>query len=146
MGKEELSIEKKKGRGGRRPKPDHERAKHDIHFRVTDTEQKYFDDLFLKSSYNSKSEMFHDMAFNKTLRIKDSTGVILATEMQNLIREIKDIGINYNQVVKKVNSLTQAKPVPPELTKLIGLTEKLEEQQNEFYKIILQLREKWLQE
>ncbi|GEO05510.1 hypothetical protein AAE02nite_31740 [Adhaeribacter aerolatus] len=145
MEKEEPASERKKGRGGRKPKPDHERAKNDIHFRVTDAELKYFEELFLKSSYNSKSDMFHDMAFNKTLRIKDSTGVILATEMQNLIREIKDIGTNYNQVVKKVNSLTQAKPVPPELTKLIWLTEKLEEKQNEFYKIILQLREKWLQ-
>lgn len=146
MENEGIPVVKKKGRGGRKPKPDHELAKHDIHFRVTDTELEYFNNQFQNSVYNSKSEMFHDMAFNKQLKIKDSTGLILATEMQNLIREIKIIGMNYNQVVKKINSLADGKLVPNELIKLIELTGKLEKQQSEFYKIVLQLRDKWLQE
>ena len=145
MEQKDKPTEIKKGRGGRKPKADHELAKHDVHFRVTDAELNLLEKQFKNSPYKNKSDMYHDMVFSKQLKIKDSTGLVLATEMQNLVREIKVIGTNYNQVVKKINSLTEVKPAIHEVVKLIDLTAKLEKAQSEFYVIILQLREKWLQ-
>ncbi|RNI24105.1 plasmid mobilization protein [Rufibacter latericius] len=145
MEKEEKPLEKKKGRGGRKPKPPQDLASEEIKFRVTEKDYKKLDDWFRQSAYRHKSEMYHDLMFHQKLALRDSTNVLLATEMQHLVREIKAIGTNYNQVVKKINSLTDGRPVPPEVAKLVELTAQLGKAQSEFHALLLQLREKWLQ-
>ena len=90
--------------------------------------------------------MLHDMVFHSRLAQRDSMSLTLATEVQNLIREIKAIGTNYNQVVKKIYALTDAHPLPFELEKLVDLTKDLQDKEKEFFQIIVRLRERWLQE
>ncbi|KAA5541989.1 plasmid mobilization protein [Adhaeribacter rhizoryzae] len=145
MDKEEKPVDKKKGRGGRKPKSAKERASCEIHFRVTEEDFQLMDTRFKNSNYKSKTDMYYDIMFQQKLAIRDSLSITLVTEIQNLIREIKAIGTNYNQVVKKINSLTDTRPVPSEVKKLIALTENLEHTQEHFFQIVLKLREKWLQ-
>jgi hypothetical protein len=145
MDNEEKPVEKKKGRGGRTPKSAQERASCEIHFRVTEADFQLMDTRFKNSNYKNKSDMYYDIMFQQKLAIKDSLSITLLTEVQNLIREIKAIGTNYNQVVKKINALTDTRPVPAEVKKLIALTENLASAQDYFFQIVLKLREKWLQ-
>ena len=138
--------EVKRNRGGRHPKPAAEVASKKVNFWVTESEFARLEKQFGNSTYRSKSEMLHDMVFHSRLAQRDSMSLTLATEVQNLIREIKAIGTDYNQVVKKINSLADALPLPLELGKLLDLTKDLQDKEKEFFQIIIKLRERWLQE
>jgi hypothetical protein len=138
--------EVKKNRGGRHPKPAAEIASKKVNFWVTEGEFTKLEKQFHNSTYRSKSEMLHDMVFHNRLAQRDSMSLTLATEVQNLIREIKAIGTNYHQAVKKINSLTDDRTLPFELEKLVDLTEELQAKEKEFFQIVIKLRERWLQE
>ena len=138
--------EVKKKRGGRHPKPAAEVASKKVNFWVTESEFAKLEKQFGNSTYRSKSEMLHDMVFHSRLAQHDSMSLALATKVQNLIREIKAIGTNYNQAVKKIYALTDAHPLPFELEKLVDLTKDLQDKEREFFRIIVKLRERWLQE
>ena len=138
--------EVKRNRGGRHPKPAAQVASKKVNFWVTEAEFNQLEKQFQNATYRSKSEMLHDMVFHKRLAQKDPMSLELSTQVQNLIREIKAIGVNYNQAVKKINSLTDARPLPFELEKLLDLTREMQEKEKEFFQVVIKLRERWLQE
>jgi hypothetical protein len=131
-------------RGGRPPKESRDKKSFKIELKLTPADFDKLDKLYQNSGYRNKSDMYYDMVFNKSLKQKDSDTLFTLKEIQDLVREIKTIGGQYQQVVRTVDALTAAAPLPFELQKLVTLTEQLQEKEREMFGIIIKLREKWL--
>ncbi|WP_026461455.1 hypothetical protein [Adhaeribacter aquaticus] len=147
MENQEIKEEPKpRNRGGRKKKDEKELAKYLIGLKVVKADFGLLENQFKNSTYTSKTDMYYDLIFNKKIKVKDGLSLELLSKIQTLTKEINAIGTNYNQVVKKINSLTNDKPLPFELSKLVNLTEMVLNKQSKFNEILLKLRERWLQE
>jgi hypothetical protein len=133
-------------RGGRPLKESRDKKSFKIELKLTPADFDKLDKQYQNSGYRNKSDMYYDMVFNKNLKQKDSDTLSTLKEIQDLTREIKAIGAHYHQVVRIAEALTAASALPPELHKLVVLTEQLQEKEKEMFQLIIKLREKWLRE
>lgn len=136
--------EPKRKKGGRPPKEALEKKNFKIELKLNQEEYDKLDKQFLNSGYRNKSEMYHDMLFNKSLRQKDSGTLMVLKEIQDLVREIRSIGADYSRVTAQMQGVADAATLVTELQKLTALTQVLREKEKEMFSIIIQLREKWL--
>jgi hypothetical protein len=138
-------MEEPKGKkGGRPPKATGEKKNFKIELKLNHEDYDKLEKQFQNSSYRNKSDMYHDMLFNRSLSQKDSDTLVVLKEIQDLTREIRSIGADYNRVAAQVEGLPEAATFASELQQLTGLTQLLREKEKEMFAIIIKLREKWL--
>ena len=131
----------KPNKGGRPPKDAREKKGCKIEMKLTQADYDRLEKLYGQSGYRNKSDMFYDLVFHQTIRQKDSATLLALKEIQEVTREIKSIGALYHEAVQHLQA---GGPTPTALRPLVQLTEKLRDQEQELFRIIIQLREKWL--
>jgi hypothetical protein len=140
-------MEALKGKkGGRPPKESREKKSFKIELKLNPDDYHQLEKQYQNSGYRSKSDMYYDMLFHKSLKQKDSDTLVVLKEIQDLAREIKGIGAAYRRVVDQVEALREAAPVAVELSRLVVLTQQVQEKEKEMFGIIIRLRDKWLRE
>ncbi len=79
----------------------------DLHVRLTPKERERINEKFSKSTDRKMSDYIRKVLLDKTVTINQRNQSLddFMTEMISLRKELNAIGINYNQVVKRLNSL-----------------------------------------
>lgn len=97
-----------KYKGGRRPKPDAEKAVYKVGgFWLTKAEKDIYDNKFKASGLENQSEFFRRIVLRGALKLyyQDSYTEKMYYELLKIEREINSISANYNQAVKHIQSL-----------------------------------------
>lgn len=126
---------------------DKEALKYDIKLRVN---QQHYDRLcllLLKSHYKNMSELLRDIVCERqvvTYMHDESLGIVME-ELTRIRKELNTIGVNVNQVVKRIHQSIDRSKI---LLESLDISEQLrvvEQQQKELFPLISQLAKKWLQ-
>ena len=143
---QEQETANKKQRSGRPTKEKTERKEFTLLIRLTAHDKQYLDNLFKTSEYGNRSQMYYDMLFRRQLYQKDAQTVIIHDQMQEMIQEMRAIGVNFNQLVKKVNSFTNNQMIVYELEKAVVMMAAMRKTEAKIYGEVLKLSDKWSQE
>jgi len=119
---------KPKGKGGRKPLPPEEKAIHTVGpFLFTLAEKQEYDRIFVRSGLKHQAELIRQILFKGSLKLYyfDRNNTIIYEKLNDLQSELRDIGVNYNQAVKAINSFYKDPQVIAELAKLRTLTQQM---------------------
>jgi DNA-binding FadR family transcriptional regulator len=133
-------------RNGRPPKKKADRKDTNLVLRLTESDQERITAAFDNSTYANRSQMVYDMLFHRQLYQKDANTVEIYNLMQDMVKEIKAIGVNYNQLVKKVHTLTSSQLIASELSKAISMQVEIKATEQKIFSEITKLSDKWSQE
>ncbi len=114
-----------KAKGGRKPKPDAEKAIYKVGgFWLTKLEKETYDKKYDASGLNNQTEFFRRMLFGGSLKLyyKDIHSEKIYIELLKIEKEIQKIGANYNQVVKRIHSLHMDTGLFAPINELVELT------------------------
>lgn len=97
-------ADKKPGKGGRHPKKDP--STHRYVFRLTDEENAKFLSMFELSGLDNKARFVVSILFEKQIKVVkiDKAAMDYYTRLTHLYGQFRSIGVNYNQVVKQLNT------------------------------------------
>ena len=141
-----MAAEQKAKKGGRPPKEAQERKSFKIELKLSQADYAHLDTLFQHSGYRKRSDMYHDMLFHTTLKQRDPDTLVLLKAVHDLVRELKAIGADYQEVTARVSQAFDPDSLPPACRQLSDLSRQLQEKQNDMFAIILKLRDIWLRE
>lgn len=98
-----MNVKPKRGR-----KRKDEPLSHVYTFRLNDSDQRKFERLFQQSGMSVKAYFIYSCIFNKPIPVftADSHTESLLGELENFNRQFRSIGVNYNQVVAKINRMS----------------------------------------
>jgi len=118
-----------------------------LHVRLTDAEFEKIESLFSKSTCQNISEFIRLVLQNKPVKILHRNESL--DECISLLIALKDelnsIGVNHNQVVKKLHALQHCKEVAQWLSSHEDNLQNLIRQITEIKSRIYQINDKWLQ-
>ena len=122
MEKDEEIRRKKHNKGGRPPKNDP--ARNCVMVRFSDKEYARFLAMFEESGVYAKSVFIKARVFNQSFRVvKTDKGTIeFITKLTQLHSQFRAIGVNYNQIVKYLNTHFSEKATLSMLYKLEKMT------------------------
>lgn len=112
-------------RGGRPPKTDP--AKNCVMVRFSDREYARFLSMYDESGVYAKSVFIKARVFNESFRVikRDEGTMKYAAKLTNFYSQFRAIGVNYNQVVKALNTHFSEKTALAHLYKLEKITVEL---------------------
>lgn len=140
---EEVRL-KKRNKGGRPPKTDP--AKNCVMVRFSDKEYARFLAMYEESGVYAKSVFIKARLFNQSFRVvKTDKGTIeFVTKLTQLNSQFRAIGVNYNQIVKYLNTHFSQKAALSMLYKLEKLTIELVETNQQIIELSESLKQEIL--
>jgi len=138
------SEEKNKYKGGRKKAIDPAIHKHD--FRLNEEENEKFLALLLKSGMKRKTNFIKAMLFDREIKVVTFNKSIFDYYMRltNLYTQYRKIGVNYNQIVKQINSSATEKRTKALLLQIEKMTFKLVVLSKQIFELTQEMNEKWL--
>jgi hypothetical protein len=125
-----------KRKGGRKPKPDAEKAAFKIGgFWLTRKEKEAYDKKFSASGLNNQTEFFRRILFGGSLKLyyRDIHSEKIYMELLKIEKQIQDIGLSYKQVAEQVHKVSVG-------AELLSLLERLKlltlEMENKFIQML----------
>ncbi len=144
MNKNEKKTSK---RGKRGRKPSEEKAEYRYSVNLTPTEHARFLTLFEASGLTSKAQFIAARIFSEEFRVvkTDSATLQYVATLSSFHAQFRAIGVNYNQVVRSLNSNFSEKKALAFLYKLEKATIELVELSKEIVSLSEKLEREWLQ-
>ena len=144
MEKDEEIKTKKRNKGGRPPKVD--TAKNCVMVRFSDKEYARFLTMFEESGVYAKSVFIKARVFNQSFRVvkTDKGAIEYVTKLTQLHSQFRAIGVNYNQIVKYLNTHFSEKVALSMLYKLEKVTIQLVETNNKIIELSDNLKQEYL--
>jgi hypothetical protein len=141
---ENRSEEKIKGKnkGGRKPKKETEKALYKVGgFRLNATEKAIYDKLFQATGLGNHTEFFRKVLFKGKLKLyyTDISTERIYNALLRIEKEIKKNGSNYNQVVKRVHTLSTDEQILQSLSELQNISIQTEHKLREIIRLFDQL-------
>lgn len=140
----------KKNKGGRPPKNDKEKVSDRLYLRMSEEEKRQLRQLMIESEYKNATKFVKDKVFKSsgTLSIKNDKNLkYIYLSLTKFIQEYHAVGVNFNQLVKKVNSLSETSGIrydlKYELSSTVSMFEKLAVKQDEILKLTDQFYQEW---
>jgi hypothetical protein len=121
------TIEKK--RRGRKALPACRKQSHRVgSFWLTSSEKEEWDKKFKASGLENQGAFFRKVFFDGQVKLyySDINTKRIYDQLLSLEKEINHIGVNYNQIVKRVNSVPENKILHNSLKELILLAQQIE--------------------
>ena len=135
---------------GRPAKSESEKANTRINFRLNGEESKAFSKLMSEADYRSTTKYVKDRLFKQpgfTSQMNDKNLKNIYVSLTKFLQEYHAIGVNFNQLVRKVNSLNETSGIKYDLNyHLKNATEhfeKLEKKQSEILELTSQFYKEW---
>ena len=140
---EQKKSPQKRGKGGRPPKTDP--AKNCLMVRFTDEEYARFLTMFEQSGVLSKAQFIKARVFDATFRViqKDHGTMEVAARLTTFLAQFRKIGVNYNQVVKELNTHFSQKKALALLYKLENETRDLIAVSEKILALTEEFRQRW---
>ena len=140
---EQKKSPQKRGKGGRPPKTDP--AKNCLMVRFTDEEYARFLTMFEQSGVLSKAQFIKARVFDATFRViqKDLGTMEIAARLTTFLAQFRKIGVNYNQVVKELNTHFSQKKALALLYKLENGTRDLITVSEKILALTEEFRQRW---
>ena len=140
---EQQNSSRKRGKGGRPPKIDP--AKNCVMVRFTDEEYARFLTMFEQSGVLSKAQFIKARVFDATFRViqKDLGTMEIAARLTIFLAQFRKIGVNYNQVVKELNTHFSQKKALALLYKLENGTRDLITVSEKILALTEEFRQRW---
>ncbi len=144
--KTEKQMTSKRGKTGRKPSLEKTEYRYSVNF--TPTDHARFLTLFEASGLKSKSQFIAARIFGEEFRvIKTDSGVLeYVTKLSAFHSQFRAIGVNYNQIVRSLNSNFSEKKALAFLYKLEKATIELVELSKEIVRLTEEFDKKWSQE
>jgi hypothetical protein len=143
MNNEETKTQRRKG--GRIPKNDPALFRYTVRFNAVD--HAHFLALFEQSGMQTKAHFIVSRIFNETFKVLkiDKTAVDYYTRLTSFYAQFRAVGVNYNQVVKALNSNFTEKKALAFLYKLEKYTLELVALNKQIIALSKEFEEQWLQ-
>ena len=140
---EQKKSPQKRGKGGRPLKTDP--AKNCLMVRFTDEEYARFLTMFEQSGVLSKAQFIKARVFDATFRViqKDHGTMEVAARLTTFLAQFRKIGVNYNQVVKELNTHFSQKKALALLYKLENETRDLIAVSEKILALTEEFRQRW---
>lgn len=121
---------------------------HNLIIRLPEKLFRQLEELRGKSRSNSIAEVCRRILSNRKIKLyqQDATMNPMMEELALIRKEIKAIGININQMVRKFNGTTEEKQRGYYVLQTAGLYQKVGEKVERLLQLISKLAERWLQE
>jgi hypothetical protein len=144
-----MTTEKQKApkRAKRGRIPSEEKAEYRYSVNLTPTEHARFLTLFEESGVKSKAQFIAARIFNEEFRVvkTDRTMLEYVTKLSAFHAQFRAIGVNYNQIVKSLNSNFSEKKALAFLYKLEKATIELVEISRQIVQLSENFQRQWLQ-
>ena len=136
----------KKWRGGRRPKQQENLHSYYYGFRLDERQNIEFERLYELSGAKTKSEFILSAIFDRPLKVVriDKGAMDYYVKLTNLQSQYRAVGVNYNQVVKAINSGLPEKKALAALYKLERYTMELVKTNKEILHLSKEFEQKYL--
>lgn len=144
MEKEKSNVPKSFGKG-RKPKSDPAVFRYSVSFNATDHAR--FLALFEQSGMRTKAHFITARIFGDSFKVIkiDKAAVDYYTRLTNLYAQFRAIGVNYNQIVKALNTNFTEKKALSFLYKLEKATEELVGLSRKIIELTQDFEARWLQ-
>ncbi len=144
MEKEKSNMPKSFGKG-RKPKSDPAVFRYSVSFNATDHAR--FLALFEQSGMRTKAHFITKRIFSEPFKVVkiDKAAVDYYTRLTNFYAQFRAIGVNYNQIVKALNSNFTEKKALAFLYKLEKATLELVELNRKIIDLTKDFEQRWLQ-
>ncbi|NDV69953.1 conjugal transfer protein MobA [Dysgonomonas sp. 25] len=138
-------MKNNKTKSGRKPSDDPAIYRYVV--RLNSIENEKFMSLYLKSGKKRKADFVKTMLLEKEITVITFNKSIFDyyTRLTDLHHQYRKIGINYNQVVKQINSNATEKRTKALLLQLEKMTFKLVVLSKQIFELTQEMNEKWLQ-
>ena len=143
MGKEKTNVPQSGGKG-RKPKADPAVFRYSVSFNATDHAR--FLALFEQSGMRTKAHFITERIFGGSFKVIkiDKAAVDYYTRLTTFYAQFRAIGVNYNQIVKALNSNFTEKKALSFLYKLEKATEELAVLSREIIELTHEFEDKYL--
>lgn len=140
-----LPPQTKRGKAGRIPKSDPAVYRYSVSFNTM--QHAHFLTLFERSGMRTKAHFITARIFDESFKVLqiDKNAVDYYTRLTSLYAQFRSVGVNYNQVVKALNSNFTEKKALAFLFKLERHTQELVALNEQIIKLTHEFEEKWLQ-
>lgn len=140
----------KKNKGGRPLKNNAEKVSDRLYLRMSEAEKKQLKHLMAESEYKNATKFVKDKVFKSsgTHSIKNDKNIKnIYLSLSKFVQEYHAVGVNFNQLVRKVNSLSETSGIrydlKYELNSTVSMFEKLADKQEEILKLTDQFYQEW---
>lgn len=127
-----------------------EKKKSESHFhafKLNEEDNNVFLKLFNRSGIKNKSKFITSILFNRPLKViqVDKTGLDFCAQLTDFYNQYQKIGVNYNQVVRKINASLNKENAEYYVAILKETTIELVAVSEQIFKLSKAFERRWLQ-